>query len=77
MNKQTKKMIAPIVITMLLTAYFYFYMYAGLALAREWPGILKILLFVVPSSLIVLSTYLLFERIREITEGEEDDLSQY
>ena len=41
------------------------------------PSIAKILVLIVPIALIILSVYMLFERIGEIKGGEEDDLSKY
>lgn len=76
MKRQTKKLIAPIVITILVICYFIFYMWIGLSIS-EIPSIIKILLLIVPIGLIVLSVYMLFERIDEIKEGVEDDLSKY
>lgn len=51
-------------------------MWIGLSIS-EIPSIIKILLLIVPIGLIVLSVYMLFERIDEIKEGVEDDLSKY
>lgn len=77
LKKQTKKMIAPIVITVLVISYFIFYMWLGLASSGDIPLLMKILLIVVPSGLIVLMVYLLIERVNEIKEDDDDDLSQY
>jgi len=77
MKKHTKKVIAPIVITVLVISYFIFYMWIGWSSNDEIPIILKILLLVVPAGFIGLITYMLFERIKEIKGGEEDDLSKY
>ncbi len=66
LKKQTKKMIAPIVITVLVISYFIFYMWLGLASSGDIPLLMKILLIVVPSGLIVLMVYLLIERVNEI-----------
>ncbi|TNV68302.1 hypothetical protein [Trichococcus shcherbakoviae] len=77
LKKQTKKMIAPIVITVLVISYFIFYMWLGLASFGDIPLLMKILLIVVPSGLIVLMVYLLIERVNEIKEDDDDDLSKY
>lgn len=76
MKKQTKKLIAPIIITVLIVLYFVFYMFIGVSIA-EIPMFMKILALIIPIGLIVLSIYMLFERIDEIKGGEEDDLSKY
>lgn len=51
-------------------------MWIGLYTA-DMPLLMKILLVVFPVGLIVLSICMLFERIKEIEDGEEDDLSKY
>lgn len=76
LTKQTKKLIAPIIITILIICYFIFYIRIGLLIGGI-PLIAKILAFIIPISLIILSVYMLFERIEEIKGGEEDDLSKY
>lgn len=70
-------MIAPIVITVIVISYFMFYIWLGFAESGDIPLLVKILLFIVPSGLIVLMVYLLFERIHEIKEDDDDDLSKY
>lgn len=77
MKKHTKKVIAPIVITVLVISYFIFYMWIGWSSSDGIPTIFKVLLLVVPAGFIGLITYMLFERIKEIKGGEEDDLSKY
>lgn len=77
MKKHTKKIIAPIVITVLVISYFIFYMWIGWSSSDGIPFIMKILLLVVPAGFIGLITYMLFERIKEIKGGEEDDLGKY
>lgn len=76
MKKQTKKLIAPIIITILLISYFMFYMFMGVFM-EDIPSIMKVLILVIPLGLIILSITMLFERIGEIKGGEEDDLSKY
>lgn len=76
MGKHTKKVIAPIVITVFIILYFLIYLWIGVFI-NELPVTMKILLIIVAISLIGLSIYLLFERIGEIKGGEEDDLSKY
>lgn len=72
---KVKKMIAPVVITVIVILYFSFYIF-GLDMMVEpfWVktiGILTIL------ALIGVSIFVLAERIKEIRSGEEDDLSKY
>ncbi|WP_294463550.1 hypothetical protein [uncultured Ruminobacter sp.] len=70
-----KKMIAPIVITVITV--FYFMVYFGVLIfeVREIPWI--ILLGVVPLGFAAAMIYVCMQRINEIKSGEEDDLSKY
>ena len=71
-----KKMIAPIVVAVLLVAYFVIYAVV-VATMPDMNIAVKVLGVVVP---LVLSGYAIWaakERIEEIKGGEEDDLSQY
>ena len=74
MSERDKKLIAPIVITVLLLLYFLIYFGFLVAIL---PGILKIPFIVIPLALAGVSIYVCVERIKEIEGGEEDDLSQY
>lgn len=76
LEKHTKKLIAPILITILIVLYFILYMYIGLSII-EFPSIVKIILIVFPIAFMILAVYMLYERIQEIKGGEEDDLSKY
>lgn len=76
LNKHTKKLIAPIVITILMIGYYLIYMWMGVYI-DEMPTIIKTILIIIAIGLIGLSIYMLFERIGEIKGGEEDDLSKY
>lgn len=71
-----KKMIAPIIITILFVLY-----YVGFACACFYidgiPLIVKIVFGAVPLILAAVCVYVLIERIEEIRSGEEDDLSEY
>ena len=77
LKKQSKKMVAPIIITILAISYFLFYMWTGFAVGRELPFIVKILVVAIPIGFIILMISLLVERIKEIKEDDEDDLSKY
>lgn len=71
-----KKMVAPIVIAVIIIAY-----YIGIAvfmtLVSGIPMVIKILMIVVPLILAGVMLGVLISRIKEIKGGEEDDLSQY
>lgn len=83
MKKTRRKLIAPIIITILLVLYFIFYIGIGVNfIGLGFNGgpmslIIKILFILIPLGFIILSIYLLYERIGEIKGGEEDDLSKY
>lgn len=69
-----KKMIAPIIITVI------FIIYCGIyfgVLIKSLDGLWKYLLGIVPLVLAVVMAAVCFERIKEIRSGEEDDLSKY
>ena len=70
-----KKMIAPIIITVLLGVYLIVYAVVLMsALPELW---MKLLTGLIPLALFGASIYNLYERIQEIRSGEEDDLSKY
>ena len=74
MDEHGKKMIAPIVITVIVVLYYL--LYFGVLL-YFLPLILKILFGIIPFLLGGVMIYVCVERIREIKGGEEDDLSKY
>ena len=69
-----KKMIAPIVVSVVMVLYYAFYF--GLIVAVI-DGIWKLLLGIVPLALAAVMIAACIERIKEIRKGEEDDLSKY
>lgn len=69
-----KKMIAPIVITVIVIIYYLFYF--GLLITLV-SGIWKYILGIIPIILSGVMVKVCMERIKEIKKGEEDDLSQY
>ena len=75
MNQHQKKMIAPTVITVLISAYMLTYFFVLLSVPmRVWA---KVLVGLIPLAMLGASVYVLIQRIKEIRSGEEDDLSQY
>ncbi len=76
MNNHKKKMIAPVIITVCIVLY-----YAGIAavflLTDGIPGVIKLLLLVIPLALAGVMIGVLISRIKEIRSGEEDDLGKY
>lgn len=75
MNQHQKKMIAPTVITVLLSAYMLTYFFVLLAVPM--PTWVKVLVGLIPLAMLGASVYVFIQRIKEIRSGEEDDLSQY
>ncbi len=74
MNKHRKKMVAPIVISVIVVLYYVAYF--GL-LITMLDGIWKYVLGIVPVLLSAVMVKVCIERIKEIKDGEEDDISKY
>lgn len=75
MKKYWKKLIAPIIITIIICLYFIGY--AVLCMQVGTSVSFKVLGAIIPLILAGVCVYVLYERIKEIRSGEEDDLSQY
>lgn len=75
MRNSTKKVIAPIVITVLIAIYFIFFLSVLFFSITSTIG--KVIGIIIPLIFICISIYMLVERIKEIRSGEEDDLSKY
>lgn len=71
-----KKMIAPIVITVVFVLYFIGFTIL-FAFEDDIPFFIKLLGCVIPLLLAGACIYVFVERIKEIRSGEEDDLSKY
>jgi predicted membrane metal-binding protein len=74
-NIVVKKLIAPIVITVLLVAYLALYLV--FTASFPMPATQKIIGLLIPLVLMGVSVFVLVERIKEVRSGEEDDLGQY
>ena len=74
MESRRKKMIAPIVITILLILYYVIYF---IFLMAFLDGIWKYVLVIIPLVVSAMLIKVCLERIKEIRTGEEDDLSKY
>ncbi len=72
--KKSKKMIAPILISIIIILYYVLYFGILIALLG---GIWKYVLGIVPLLFGCVMIKVCVERIKEIKEGEEDDLSKY
>ncbi|MCH5269367.1 MAG: hypothetical protein J1E83_01330 [Lachnospiraceae bacterium] len=74
MKEHRNKMIAPIIITVLFVLYYIFYF----TIVMTFPfGIWTFFLGIIPIALAVVMICVCIQRIKEIKEGEEDDLSKY
>ena len=75
MNEEhMKKMIAPIIVTVLVILYYV--LYFGILIYLV-PGGFKIIIGIIPLIFTGLMIYVCVERIKEINGGEEDDLGKY
>ena len=74
MDSHKKKMIAPIVVTILMVLYYVIYFGFLISLLE---GVVKYALGIIPILFSIVMIKVCIERIREIKGGEEDDLSQY
>ena len=74
LNSHRKKMLPPIVISVIII--FYYVVYFGI-LITLLDGIWKYVLGIIPIIFSAVMLKVCIERIKEIKEGEEDDLSKY
>ena len=74
MKHHKKKMIAPIVITVLIVIYYIIYICFLITLL---DGIWKYALGIIPLIFSAVMVKVCIERINEIKKGEEDDISKY
>lgn len=74
MKSHSKKMVAPIVISVIVILYYIVY-FCFLILLLD--GIWKYLLGIIPIALSAVMIAVCVERINEIKKGEEDDIGKY
>ena len=74
LNSQKKKMIAPIIITVIMILYYIAYFGFLISLI---DGFWKYIFGVIPLVFSGIMIYVCIERINEIKKGEEDDISKY
>ena len=74
LNSHRKKMLPPIVISVIII--FYYVVYFGI-LITLLEGIWKYVLGIIPIIFSAVMLKVCIERIKEIKEGEEDDISKY
>ncbi|MGE4353321.1 MAG: hypothetical protein AB7D36_04460 [Oscillospiraceae bacterium] len=75
MKSHTRKLIAPIVISVVIVLYYVGFAVACAVLSMPLP--VKLICGILPLIFAGVTVYVLIERIKEIRSGEEDDLSQY
>ena len=74
MKSKKKKMIAPIVVSVIIILYCI--VYFGFLISM-FDGIWKYIFGIIPLLLSAVMVNVCIERIREIRKGEEDDISKY
>ncbi len=74
MGLHGRKMIAPILISVILVLYYIAYF---CLLITIFDGVWKYALGIIPLALAAVMIKVCMERINEIKKGEEDDLSKY
>ena len=74
LNSHKKKMIAPIIVTIIMILYYIVYFGFLISLL---DGIWKYALGLIPLVFSGIMIYVCIQRIDEIRKGEEDDISKY
>lgn len=74
MNSHRKKMLSPIVVSVIIILYYVVYFGILITLLE---GIWKYVLGIIPLIFSAVMLKVCIERIKEIKEGEEDDISEY
>ena len=74
MNSHRKKMLPPIVVSVIVILYYVVYFGILITLLE---GIWKYVLGIIPLIFSAVMLKVCIERIKEIKEGEEDDISEY
>lgn len=76
MNDHIKKLIAPVIITIIIVLYCTGFAVVCLVV-QGIPLSRRLFLGIIPLALAGVMIYVLLTRIKEIRSGEEDDLSKY
>ena len=74
MDSHKKKMIAPIIISIIMIVYYIIYFGFLISLLN---GIWRYALGIFPFAFSGVMVYVCIQRINEIKKGEEDDISKY
>jgi len=75
MDNHGRKMIAPVVVVLILFSYYFVGVY--FLLGFNIPNTIKAMIIIISVLLTAVLIKVLVERIREIKQGEEDDLGKY
>lgn len=73
-EQHQKKMIAPVVVTVIMILYYVVYFGVLISLLE---GVWKYVLGIFPLAFSAVMIKVCIDRIKEIRKGEEDDLGQY
>ena len=74
MDLHKKKMLAPIIVTVIMVLYYSVYFGFLISLLE---GMWRYALGIFPAAFSMVTIKVCVDRIKEIKKGEEDDLSQY
>jgi len=74
MNTHKKKMIAPVVISIIFIVYYIVYFGFIVSLV---DGMLKVVFGIIPAVFSAVMLKVCYDRIKEIKKGEEDDIGKY
>jgi len=75
MNNHCKKMIAPVIVVLCIMLYYIIGIYV--LFKTNIPDVIKIMAVILSILITAVLIKVLAERIKEIKEGEEDDLGKY
>ena len=73
MKKNTKKIIPPLIVTIIVGVFSLIWVFAG----GFFPFPQKLIFLIIPIIVLFFSIRALIERIDEIRSGDEDDISKY
>ncbi len=73
---KNNRYIAPVIVSVLVIAYFILYMVVASSVP-DIPPLLKAVAVILPAVFIVVMIKTLMERIKEIKKGEDNDIGKY
>ena len=75
MNEHNKKIIAPVIVVFAIILYYV--VGVNIVLRIDFSNAIKICILIFSIIITIILIVVLIERIKEIKQGEEDDLSKY